>query len=143
MSLKGGKDPDGPEDFSFANMTQLDPYSCLRLNKGRYWGYFLASSFLTLGLCLLLVFSWRFLCYLIKICCKSQKTAIKLEVVPVKVAPSKDGGSSPKGAQSPTTNKDPISEIGWMTEAKDWAGQLISGQTTTGRVLVSGDLRVG
>ena len=28
-------------------------------------------------------------------------------------------------------------EIGWMTEAKDWAGELISGQTTTGRILVS------
>jgi potassium large conductance calcium-activated channel subfamily M alpha protein 1 len=27
-------------------------------------------------------------------------------------------------------------EIGWMTEAKDWAGELISGQTTTGRILV-------
>lgn len=24
-----------------------------------------------------------------------------------------------------------------MTEAKDWAGELISGQTTTGRILVS------
>ena len=28
-------------------------------------------------------------------------------------------------------------EVGWMTEAKDWAGELISGQTTTGRILVS------
>ncbi|KAK0056562.1 calcium-activated potassium channel slowpoke-like isoform X2 [Biomphalaria pfeifferi] len=27
-------------------------------------------------------------------------------------------------------------EIGWLTEAKDWAGGLISGQTTTGRILV-------
>ncbi|CAG5125269.1 unnamed protein product, partial [Candidula unifasciata] len=26
-------------------------------------------------------------------------------------------------------------ETGWMTEAKDWAGELISGQTTTGRIL--------
>jgi len=25
----------------------------------------------------------------------------------------------------------------FMTEAKDWAGELISGQTTTGRILVS------
>ena len=24
--------------------------------------------------------------------------------------------------------------IGWMTEAKDWAGELISGQTKTGQV---------
>ena len=28
-------------------------------------------------------------------------------------------------------------DLGWMTEAKDWAGELISGQSTTGRILVS------
>ena len=28
-------------------------------------------------------------------------------------------------------------DLGWMNEAKDWAGELISGQTTTGRILVS------
>jgi hypothetical protein len=28
-------------------------------------------------------------------------------------------------------------QIGWMTEAKDWAGELISGQSMTGRILVS------
>lgn len=27
-------------------------------------------------------------------------------------------------------------QVGWMTEAKDWAGELISGQSTTGRILV-------
>uniref|UniRef100_A0A0N5ABA1 BK channel n=1 Tax=Syphacia muris TaxID=451379 RepID=A0A0N5ABA1_9BILA len=27
-------------------------------------------------------------------------------------------------------------QLGWMTEAKDWAGELISGQSMTGRVLV-------
>lgn len=26
--------------------------------------------------------------------------------------------------------------VGWITEAKDWAGELISGQSATGRVLV-------
>lgn len=26
--------------------------------------------------------------------------------------------------------------VGWMTEAKDWAGELISGQSATGRILV-------
>lgn len=29
-------------------------------------------------------------------------------------------------------------DIGWVTSAKDWAGELISGQTTSGRILVSG-----
>lgn len=27
-------------------------------------------------------------------------------------------------------------QVGWMTEAKDWAGELISGQSATGRILV-------
>lgn len=27
-------------------------------------------------------------------------------------------------------------DLGWMNEAKDWAGELISGQSTTGRILV-------
>lgn len=30
----------------------------------------------------------------------------------------------------------PISEVGWMTSVKDWAGVMISAQTLTGRVLV-------
>jgi len=34
--------------------------------------------------------------------------------------------------EPPQTN-----DLGWMTEAKDWAGELISGQSTTGRILVS------
>lgn len=34
-------------------------------------------------------------------------------------------------------DKDGQSDIGWLTAAKDWAGELISGQTTSGRILVS------
>ncbi|KAJ3610221.1 hypothetical protein NHX12_022315 [Muraenolepis orangiensis] len=30
----------------------------------------------------------------------------------------------------------PMSEVGWMTSVKDWAGVMISAQTLTGRVLV-------
>lgn len=30
----------------------------------------------------------------------------------------------------------PISEVGWMTSVKDWAGVMISAQTLTGRVMV-------
>ncbi|XP_016123862.1 calcium-activated potassium channel subunit alpha-1 isoform X2 [Sinocyclocheilus grahami] len=30
----------------------------------------------------------------------------------------------------------PVSEVGWMTSVKDWAGVMISAQTLTGRVLV-------
>lgn len=31
---------------------------------------------------------------------------------------------------------DQQTQVGWMTEAKDWAGELISGQSATGRILV-------
>ena len=27
-------------------------------------------------------------------------------------------------------------KVSWITEAKDWAGELISGQSATGRILV-------
>lgn len=27
-------------------------------------------------------------------------------------------------------------DLGWVNEMKDWAGELISGQSTTGRILV-------
>lgn len=42
--------------------------------------------------------------------------------------------------KDPKTNIPPdlplTKDLGWMTEAKDWAGELISGQSTTGRILV-------
>lgn len=40
------------------------------------------------------------------------------------------------GKPSPFGEQPPPQELGWMTEAKDWAGELISGQSTTGRILV-------
>lgn len=33
-------------------------------------------------------------------------------------------------------NRSSDPEIGWVTTAKDWAGELISGQSTSGRILV-------
>ncbi|KAI1285718.1 Calcium-activated potassium channel slowpoke [Halotydeus destructor] len=46
------------------------------------------------------------------------------------VPPAKQGQLSPYGDQQAQQ------EPSWMTEAKDWAGELISGQSTTGRILV-------
>jgi len=42
-----------------------------------------------------------------------------------------------KGSPDAAAAADLDAQIGWVTEAKDWAGELISGQTTTGRILVS------
>lgn len=41
---------------------------------------------------------------------------------------------APKGTNE--KEEAPISEVGWMTSVKDWAGVMISAQTLTGRVLV-------
>lgn len=55
--------------------------------------------------------------------------------------PKRKGSTSNINSTATNTNttlqKTPDSEIGYITEAKDWAGELISGQTTTGRILVS------
>uniref|UniRef100_T1GYN7 Uncharacterized protein n=1 Tax=Megaselia scalaris TaxID=36166 RepID=T1GYN7_MEGSC len=53
------------------------------------------------------------------ICCKSK--------------PEMSPESKQKESKSPRNKQD--FEGTFMTEAKDWAGELISGQTTTGRIL--------
>jgi potassium large conductance calcium-activated channel subfamily M alpha protein 1 len=47
-------------------------------------------------------------------------------------------GQSAQQQQQPMIGPDGqiIKETSWASEAKDWAGELISGQTTTGRILV-------
>ena len=39
--------------------------------------------------------------------------------------------------KSSNSNLDKQDDIGCVTAAKDWAGELISGQTNSGRILVS------
>ncbi|KAK0056561.1 calcium-activated potassium channel slowpoke-like isoform X8 [Biomphalaria pfeifferi] len=88
----------------------------------REWYSFLASSLVTFGSGFVVILIYRIVVWL---CCRKKKC---LQV------------SGSLGTKTSTEQKhflktsDP--EIGWMTEAKDWAGELISGQTTTGRILV-------
>ncbi len=90
--------------------------------QDRHWYAFLCSSLITFFVGLLLVLSWRIFAWL---CCSSKTPT---------AAAKPD--SPAKGAAGGVA-KQPDAEIGWVTEAKDWAGELISGQTTTGRILVS------
>ncbi|BFZ03423.1 hypothetical protein BsWGS_06464 [Bradybaena similaris] len=88
----------------------------------RQWYSFLASSLVTFGSGFVIIFMYRMV---VLICCRKKKCLA--------------GGNSSKASileqrRFSKTPADP--EIGWMTEAKDWAGELISGQTTTGRILV-------
>jgi potassium large conductance calcium-activated channel subfamily M alpha protein 1 len=87
--------------------------------NNRKWHVFLASSMIVFMGGLLVIIIWRIFAYLF--CRKRARQVLQRT------------GSPQKGA----FQKSPDPEIGWMTEAKDWAGELISGQTTTGRILVS------
>ena len=80
--------------------------------KERYWYAFLCSSLVTFGTGLSLILLGR----LVSWCCW------------------KDAGAKEVKRTSEV-------QVGWVTEAKDWSGELISGQTTTGRILVGGCLK--
>lgn len=95
--------------------TDLD--DCLKVRK---WWCFLLSSIFTFLAGLLVVLLWRAFAFL---CCRKEP-----ELAP-NDPKQKEQKASRQGKQD--------FEGTFMTEAKDWAGELISGQTTTGRILVS------
>lgn len=87
--------------------------------KERKWWCFLLSSIFTFLAGLLIVLLWRAFAFL---CCRKEP-----EFSP----------NDPKQKEQKTArNQAKEFEGTFMTEAKDWAGELISGQTTTGRILV-------
>lgn len=108
------------------------------LEQRQYW-CFLLSSIITFCICMLIVVSWRVFAYF---CCQnnSQQQFEKLPNDNDQLRNGKIPGSDQTDGQ-PTADQlqlnDNIAHIGWVTEAKDWAGELISGQTATGRILVS------
>lgn len=101
------------------NEPEISEAECL---KERHWYAFLCSSLITFFTGLLLVLSWRILSW-----------AFCQKKVPAE-APAAAGETKNKVEAVGAPEE---AEVGWVTEAKDWAGELISGQTTTGRILVS------
>lgn len=100
----------------------LDPHEeCM---KERKWWCFLLSSVFTFLAGLFIILMWRAFAFL---CCRNQD----------KGAGTKQPGPSKEVAKGAVAGAGGGNEIGFMTEAKDWAGELISGQSTTGRILVS------
>lgn len=87
--------------------------------KERKWWCFLLSSIFTFLAGLLIVLLWRVFAFL---CCRKEP-----EFSP----------NDPKQKEQKAARGKQEFEGTFMTEAKDWAGELISGQTTTGRILVS------
>ncbi|XP_041921323.1 calcium-activated potassium channel subunit alpha-1a isoform X3 [Alosa sapidissima] len=101
-------------------------------NGQRMWWAFLASSMVTFFGGLFIILLWRTLKYMWTVCCHCNiKTKEKVTIPVITQA---------DGAAKTSTDKEPepvpISEVGWMTSVKDWAGVMISAQTLTGRVLV-------
>ena len=101
-----------------ANVSRQTDLECL---KDRHWYAFLCSSFITFFSGLFLVLSFRIISWLL-----CQRTVAEADAA----TPARHGPGYKKGE---VVN----AEVGWVTEAKDWAGELISGQTTTGRILVN------
>ena len=101
--------------------------------SGRKWHYFLASSLITFGSGLVVISTYRLVMFFAH---KGKKSHPKNTIITpvVQVDMPKDQAKE-KTTVGFSKGHDP--EVGWLTEAKDWAGELISGQTTTGRILVS------
>lgn len=100
----------------FGTTTTLTPHQeCMKVRK---WWCFLLSSIFTFLAGLFIILLWRAFAFL---CCRKDKSS----------QPKQKQERDLKGAKTPGET-----EIGFMTEAKDWAGELISGQSTTGRILV-------
>ena len=90
--------------------------------KERKWWCFLVSSICTFVAGILTVLIWRAMTFL---CCRPKPRAEYTQ-----------SAKEPKPAALPAGQK-PQFEGSFVSEAKDWAGELISGQTTTGRIMVS------
>nr|QVD39223.1 Ca-activated K channel slowpoke [Schistocerca gregaria] len=89
---------------------------CLKVRK---WWCFLLSSIFTFLAGLLVVLLWRAFAFL---CCRKEPEFSPNDPKQKEQKAARQGKQEFEGT--------------FMTEAKDWAGELISGQTTTGRILV-------
>lgn len=90
---------------------------CLKVRK---WWCFLLSSIVTFLAGLAVVVLWRLAAF---ICCRKEPEFSPNDPKQKEQKAARQGKQEFEGT--------------FMTEAKDWAGELISGQTTTGRILVT------
>ncbi|XP_008319682.1 calcium-activated potassium channel subunit alpha-1a isoform X3 [Cynoglossus semilaevis] len=103
-------------------------------NGQRMWWAFLASSMVTFFGGLFIILLWRTLKYLWTVCCHCNIKNKEAQ----KVNNPANNQAADRTLKGPDEKEEapPISEVGWMTSVKDWAGVMISAQTLTGRVLV-------
>ncbi|XP_066946449.1 calcium-activated potassium channel slowpoke isoform X33 [Macrobrachium rosenbergii] len=103
----------------------LSQAECL---KERKWWCFLLSSIFTFLAGIFIVLIWRAFSFL---CCRNKDASEFQKQQEKEKLLAQQGGLAP-GQPKPKN----LMEGNFVTEAKDWAGELISGQTTTGRILV-------
>uniref|UniRef100_A0A1I7VB66 BK channel n=1 Tax=Loa loa TaxID=7209 RepID=A0A1I7VB66_LOALO len=103
---------------AFQEMTD-DERKCL--DERKYW-CFLLSSIVTFCVSMLLVVIWRIIAHIF--CQRRERDELDTVF-------DQDEGKHEllKGDLDGITIKQEEVQIGWMTEAKDWAGELISGQS--------------
>ncbi|CAK5085434.1 unnamed protein product [Meloidogyne enterolobii] len=120
---------------AYMDLTEMER-KCLEQRK--YW-CFLLSSIVTFCVSMLLVVIWRISTHLFLQPRERGGGGGGLSEPLIQDVESYKQGGIIKTKIAATTNqemrKEPV-QIGWMTEAKDWAGELISGQSMTGRILV-------
>lgn len=131
--------------------------------ENRKWWIFMLSSLGTLVIGVLIILLFRGLVYIFRRLRSGpvQRTGIapgtfggqsfsqsgggnrsgNIPIGPIRGGSYKGGNPPPDayiGASGQLIGADgqPIKDSSWTSEAKDWAGELISGQTTTGRILV-------
>lgn len=122
--------PPAPPPATQPPKAMFNATDALNCETKKHWYAFLCSSLITFFVGLLLVLSWRILAWVF---CQSYVDKSRRRVSgaepPAQQVTVAQGGDRRSGRSPSETN------IGWMTEAKDWAGELISGQTATGRIL--------
>jgi len=97
----------------------------------RQWYAFLCSSLITFFAGLFLVLLGRVVSWLL--CCGRTPGTAEGGGGAVRLVTASDDS---RHANHGDAAAEDGAQIGWATEAKDWAGELISGQSTTGRILV-------
>uniref|UniRef100_A0A915CCU9 BK channel n=1 Tax=Parascaris univalens TaxID=6257 RepID=A0A915CCU9_PARUN len=112
---------------AFQEMTD-EERKCLEERK--YW-CFLLSSIVTFCVSMLLVVMWRIITHLF---CQ-RRDRDELDAIPEQLEVNGKHGLLKNEVDGIALKQEEV-QIGWMTEAKDWAGELISGQSMTGRILV-------
>ncbi|KAJ8248579.1 hypothetical protein GJAV_G00243500 [Gymnothorax javanicus] len=124
-----------PDSVYISKMHVIIPFSpdvpCDK-NGQRMWWAFLASSMVTFFGGLFIILLWRTLKYLWTVCCHCNIKNKEVQKVNNPANNQPDGPAKGPGDKEEA----PVSEVGWMTSVKDWAGVMISAQTLTGRVLV-------